>query len=259
VKAFQGGSWATVPVGGELFSAGEASDITMAFDSTGTPYVAYSDYSLVPTSAAVVMKYTGSTWVAVGTAGFSTGGASGTSIAISPTDQIYVAYSDGSTTPINKACVKWFNPTSLAWEDVGAPGFSMGSAAFTTLAIDYRGIPYVCYNDAFYAGKATVMMFVDNAWKTAGPPGFSDGPASFTSLAVSPGGEVYIAYQDAATTPTEKVTVKKLEGKGWANVGDPGLSATAAEYVTMAVDSKGVPYVGFRNKDTMRANVMVFR
>jgi hypothetical protein len=259
VKALEGGAWVTVPVGGECFSTGEASDITMAFDSTGTPYVAYSDFNIVPIGGAVVMKYTGSAWIAVGTAGFSTGYASYTSIAVSPEDQLYIAYSDGSTSPINKACVKRFNSTSLIWEDVGTPGFSMGSAASTTLAFSPRGIPYVAYNDAYYDGKATVMRYVNDTWTDVGAPGFSDGLASVMSLAISPGGEVYIAYQDAATTPVNRVTVRKFDGKGWVNVGNPGFSPTAAQYIAMDLDSKGIPYVGYRNSDNMKANVMVFR
>src|SRR5687767_548361 len=59
--------WAAVGSAG--FSAGEADVTSIAIDGSGTPYVVYSDY--LNAGKATVMKYNGTSWVTVGSAGFS--------------------------------------------------------------------------------------------------------------------------------------------------------------------------------------------
>ena len=54
-----------------------------------------------------------------------------------------------------------------AWETVGNPRFSSGKAAFTSLAFDNEGTPYVAYSDSYNSAKATVMKYNSgtNIWE----------------------------------------------------------------------------------------------
>jgi hypothetical protein len=49
--------------------------------------------------------------------------------------------------------------TGGSWQTVGTAGFSPGGAAFTSLAIDSMGTPYVAYEDDTVGYRATVMRF----------------------------------------------------------------------------------------------------
>lgn len=64
-------------VGSHGFSPSQAFDTSMALDSSGNPYVAYQDNG----ERATVMHWNGSSWNTVGSAGFSAGNVTYTSIA----------------------------------------------------------------------------------------------------------------------------------------------------------------------------------
>jgi|GEM_PF-4908050 len=95
------------------------------------------------------------TWQQVGTAGFSAGATTYTSLAFDSSGTPYVAYQDGSV--FGKASVMKFSAGS--WQQVGTAGFSAGLAFYTSLAFDSSGTPYVAYQDVANGGKASVMKF----------------------------------------------------------------------------------------------------
>ena len=147
----QGQAWNYV--GSQEFSAGWAPDAVIAVDASGTPYVAYQDQANA--NKATVMKYNGSNWVVVGSAGFSAGQAGWIALSIDPTGVPYVAYVDYSiSTSMPPATVMKY--TGGSWATVGTAGFSGGAAAFTAMAIDASGTPYVAYTDSSHSNAATV-------------------------------------------------------------------------------------------------------
>ena len=180
-------------VGSAGFSAGQADYTSLAFAPDGTPYVAYRDWlDLGTNQKATVKKFNGTTWVTVGTAGFSAGQADYTSLAFAPDGTPYLAYTDDGNS--GKATVMKFNGT--AWDTVGAAGFSAGGVGYTSLAFAPDGTPYLAYQDYGNSGKATVKKFNGTAWDTVGTASFSAGEAAYTSLAFAPDGTPYLAYQD---------------------------------------------------------------
>jgi len=240
------------------FSAGMANSTSLAFAPDGTPYVVYGDdgYS----GKATVMKYSiVGGWGEEGGAGFSAGQASSTSLAFAPDGTPYVAYG-GDDYNTSKATVMKYDGSS--WSVVGDPenpGFSVGTAAYTSLAIAPDGTPYVAYSDYYNGYKTTVMKFNGTAWINVGNPGFSAGDAYSTSLAFAPNGTPYVAYQDGGNS--YKATVMMLTGGGaWIDVGAPGFSAGVVENTSLSfAPLDGTPHVAYSDYgNTGKATVMKY-
>ena len=245
--------WQTV--GNAGFSAGDALNTSLAFSSSGEPYVAYSDGA--NSQKATVMKFNGTNWVNVGTAGFSAGSTLNSllTIAFSPSGEPYVAYSDGANS--QKATVMKFNGTN--WVNVGTAGFSAGSITYGLIAFAFSnsGEPYVAYRDGANSDKATAMKFNGTNWVNVGTAGFSAGVVGGVSLAFSPSGEPYVAYQDATTF--EKLTAMKFDGTSWVNVGTTGFTPGQSVYPSLAFSPSGEPYVAFSYVgNSLKASVMKF-
>lgn len=90
--AFADSSWQMV--GNDCFSAGNYFPISMALDSSDTPYIAFTDET--QGFNCTVMKLDGGSWVPVGNTGFTTSPALYPSLVIDGTGTPYVAYQDPS-------------------------------------------------------------------------------------------------------------------------------------------------------------------
>jgi Bacterial Ig-like domain (group 3)/Divergent InlB B-repeat domain len=154
--------WA--PVGSDGFSAAVATYTSLSFAPDATPYVAYVDGAVSPTTTgaggkATLMKFDGSSWGSVGSVGFSAAVTNYTSLAIAPDGTPYVAYKDGAVFPTTgagtKATVMKFDGTR--WSNAGSAGFSAGSISFTSLSVAPDGAPYVAYVDGGKSSKSTLM------------------------------------------------------------------------------------------------------
>jgi hypothetical protein len=104
-------------VGTPFFSAGEADFITLAFSSSGQPYVAFKDYGNL--LKATVTKFDGTNWVYVGNAGFSSGVTTYTNLVFSPSGQPYVAFADGGNS--GKATVMKYDSVSSGISELFHP------------------------------------------------------------------------------------------------------------------------------------------
>ena len=184
------------------FSAGTGWYTSLAFDSSGQPFVAFQDAG--NSWKATVMKFDGANCVNVGTAGFSAGVVFYTNIAFSPSGEPHVAYKDGN---YGKATVMKFDGTN--WVNVGNAGFSAGEVDCTSLGFNpIDSLPYVSFLDYTPDGKADCMKFDGANWVNVGNVGFSPG-VWYTSLALSPSGHPYVAYTDYADS--NKATVMKYD------------------------------------------------
>jgi len=243
-------SWHTV--GSADFSAGTVGYPSMAIDGSGTPYVVYQDAG--NSYKATVMKYNGSSWVNVGSAGFSAADfVYYTSIAIDVSGTPYVVYQDPGNS--SKATVMKYDGSS--WVNVGSAGFSAGVVYYTSIAIDGSGTPYVAYEDAGNSNKTTVMKYNGSSWVAVGSPGFSADMAEFTTIAIDGSGTPYVAYLDHSSS--YKATVMKYNGSSWVAVGAPGFSAGEAQYTSLAINASGTPYVAYKDYgNSQKASVMKY-
>ena len=249
VMKYNGSNWANV--GSTNFSLGQATYVSLAIDPSGTPYVGYEDAYYLYSNKASVMMYNGSSWVVVGSYGFSPGTVSYTSMAVDPAGTPYIVFSDGNSS--NKATVMKY--AAGAWTVVGSAGFSAGATTYNNIAIDGSGTPYVVYNDGNSSNKATVMKYSAGTWTVVGTAGFSAGTANYTSIALDPGGNPYVAYSDGANG--SKVTVMEFNGSSWVNFGSAGFSSGSANYTSIAIDGYGLPVVGFEDvSNSNRPTVM---
>lgn len=273
-------------VGPQQFSNGWARHTNIAFAPDNTPYVAYTDMSLL--EKVVVKRYIGDVWETVGTAGFSAGSALDLSLAFSPEGTPYVAYRD--MTQSQKATVMSFQGGN--WQVVGQAGLSEGQAMLTCVAIAPNGTPYLSYRDAAHEYKVTTQKFENGAWSLVGGAGhtpyyasslsmafdhdgvvhvalagtggsrverFVNGAwqllgeessfynASTASLAIASDNTVYMAYLDGSNDFGG--SMKRYVNGAWEQVGPVAFTNEDAsmDYYTMALDGNDVPYVAYKD------------
>ncbi len=250
VMKYNGSSWVTVGSAG--FSAAEAGgtiprSMSIAIDGSGTPYVAYEDAAY--SHKVTVMKFDGSSWITVGSAGLSVGWASWISLAIDGGGTPYVVFDDDGIG--GKASVLKYNGSS--WVTVGGAGCSAGSVDYTSIAIDGSGNPYIAYMDYFY-NKSTVMKYNGSSWVNVGSTCGLDS-AAINSIAIDNSGVPYVA----GSGMDSKIRVAKYDGSCWVNIGNPVSSADKTWYISLAVNSTGIPYVTYQDSDhSFKATVMKF-
>jgi len=191
-------------------------------------------------------------WVDVGNAGFSTGGALYTSLALTSDGTPYVAYQDESNS--YKATVMKYDGS--AWVTVGNAGFSAGQANYLCFALESNGTPYVAYADGANSNKATVKKYNGTTWESVGNAAVSAGAASYLSCAIA-NGTPYVAYQDGSNS--NKATVMKYDGSAWVTVGNPDFSAGQAWYTSLALAADGTAYVAYEDyANSYKATVMKY-
>ncbi len=197
VMKFNGSAWVTVGPAG--FTAGPitptiGSYIDIGFDSGDTPYVVFRDEA--NSNKATVMKFNGSSWETVGSAGFSSDQVEHTTVAIDGNDTVYVAYDGWSTYSYTyQSTVMRYNGTD--WVTVGQPRFSSIDARWTSLAMDSHDIPHVVFAEK-YPGGTTVMKYDDGDWGVVGEAGFSAGSAQYPSIAFDDRDIPYVGFWDLA-------------------------------------------------------------
>ena len=179
-------------------------------------------------------------WNVVGSAGFSAGPVSYTSLAFAPDRTPYVAYRDEGNG--GRATVMRYHG---GWQVVGSPAFSAGQADCTSLAIAPDGTLHVAYTDWANGWKATVMKFNGSDWVAVGSVGFSVDPAYSTSLAFAPDGAPYVAYSNGAKG--SKASVMKFNGTSWEQVGGIVFSTGTAYSISLAFAPDGTPWVAYQD------------
>lgn len=138
----------------------------LAFAPDGTPYLVYPDAANA--GKATVMKFNGSSWDMVGSAGFTPVGGWDFSLAFAPDGAPYLAYTGSGP---QSGVMKY---TGGSWITVGDAGIM--KARYTSLAFAPDGTPTVAFGDLQFSNKITVMRF-------ASPPV----PPVLTSISPSSG------------------------------------------------------------------------
>lgn len=230
--------WKNVGVKG--FSLARCDYLTFALNSTGRPFVAYSDAG--KGLKATVMTFDGTNWVNVGNAGFTVGEAEMPFLAISPTDQLYLALVDRG---INlKMTVMKFDGNS--WTYVGNPGFGADFPEDLNMAFNpIDSLPYIAFDGCNNGCPPVVMKFNGTSWVDVGNAATFTDNVRFPSLAFSPAGQPYLAYSDYKWY--SRLSVIKYDGANWVLVGtDHFTYPNGGWYVKMAFNpADSLPNVAF--------------
>ncbi len=188
VMKYDGKAWVVVGPAGFSDQAYPTSYESLAFDSYGKPYVAFSDgkYS----GKTTVMEYSNGAWSAVGGIRGFGGKAQYQSLIITPGNNIIVAYEDLDNSSETKVKM-YFSDT---WQDFGVGDISSDKAEYQSLAF-VNGQPAVAFKDyAHCNGGATVMTAQQgHNWSAIGSYCLSGRMAQFESLS-SHAGQPYLAW-----------------------------------------------------------------
>ncbi|MBF0393082.1 MAG: DUF4347 domain-containing protein, partial [Alphaproteobacteria bacterium] len=150
----------------------------------------------------------------------------------------------------------------LGWTAVGsASGISSGQASYQSLVVASDGTPYLAFQDSNAYG-VTVMKYSSGAWANVGNAGFAGGTAEHISLAVASDGTPYVAFMDKdfMSATINRATVMKYSGGAWTVVGNAGLSAGTASFLSLAIAADGTPYLAYQDgsQDSYNATVMKY-
>ena len=243
VMKYDGTGW--VVVGSPGFSDDEADFISLTFwDIEGLidiPIVAYKDIGNGGGLTVKTFIEGPDFWFTLGDEDFTGDEVWFTSLAFSPSGDIYVAFIDDEFGEVSVASFDWEDEE---WFPVGGPNIS-GESWFTSLAISPDGDPYVafCDDEENGDGKVTVMGLVGDFWGTIGTDGFSAGAAAFPSLRFSSNGDPYVAYLDVANG--FRATVMGFDGSNWVTKGSAGFSKGEAYVTSLAISSTDDFYVAY--------------
>lgn len=257
--------------------------------SNGTPYVAYTAYDGGDTCSPAttcedgrvsVRKFVGSSWVAAGSLGISSGVAHDLDLAVSNDGTPYVVYTDEDQG--NKATLMKLN--GATWQPVGNAGFTSGEAYSPRIAIDGT-TPYVAFIDGDFNSRASVMKYNGSSWSLVGIPGFTNhsvdynGPYDANTLDIAINNHlpyiVYYTYGFSGGAPADaslpyglsdgvddgdgSITVRVYDGSGWRTLGNANFSVAAVTNVSITFGDNMVPYVTFSDDSRSdKATVMRF-
>ncbi len=278
VKKFTAEGWQLVGSAG--FSTSVASQINLAMNHLGVPYVVFKDPN---GGSSTAMKYNGSTWETLGSStgiewpkiSFGTNnilylvfiatndenkahsmtfdGTSWTDLgAVSPSavgytsiavynNEPYIAYSDSSS-PNNafRGILKKYNGST--WQTIGGDYFTSNSTYHLNLKFNANGEPHVLFASASDNNKAVVARFKSGLWGFLNSNYFSSGAIQWSSLSFDSSNKTLAAFADGGLS--SKASVKSHNGTAWSNLGAAGFSIGAASQVSIAYDStNGITYL----------------
>jgi len=244
-----------------------ASDISMAFDASGVPYIAFADYSNENKSASV-MSYTSSGWGYVG--GDSGHGITDTEIGHndivlkSDNNPMLLAVNDGKDGQIPRRNLNISDFNGSTWEtSITIPGRPSETNTY---------YPKACrVGDSIYLGVLNVSLstisvykYTDGSWTTISE-GYMDEEATGIyyrdfDMDVDANGNIYVAIADNVLGEEiirPRVIKYNEEDASWDDIGSPiDVDATSGREFSLAISPTGVPYMLYRNENMYPAMVI---
>lgn len=246
VVRYQDGAWAQV--GDASFSDGEADDVSIAVASNGTPYVAYTDWTL--TSPMVCKMYNGAGW-ATADAPATTGTSTQTlGMAADKSGNVYWAVDDTGTGGRGASLFKTGAGDS-AWTFVAAYGSPSGDTGSFQLKLDGNGVPYFAVEDDTNR-TLSVAKLNGSSFTALSTTGLPTDEEHWPTLAFDSSNSPYLSYQDWDSS-TKQINVLKYTGTAWTQAGNADFSAHEAWAPTIAC-LNNTPYVVYADQPASGTN-----
>lgn len=193
----------------------------------------------------------------VGDAGFSSPGAFTVALAVDAEGTAYAAFTD--TSDSGRVAVMRFSPSSRRWEKTGGGGLSSGAVYMLDLAMGPEGIPYLAFKDDGDSMRVSVLRWEPGSlrWVRVGRKGTTPVDIGEFAFAMGPTGEPYLGFKDPQYGDRPTVLRYDKAGDAWNTVGDSGFTDAECNFMTLAVDGAGTPYLGYYDElRTGQASVM---
>ncbi len=264
VKTWNGNSWDIVGAAG--FTEEEVTDITIGFNSSGVPYVAYAiEYYKDGDWYQKVMskKWNGTSWETLGNTEFFTDGYHRLCMSIDKSETPYISYSYSIYINDFKVNIRKFNGST--WALIGETGISERYCYNSpSLALDSSGNPFIFYleiePDNVKKMKVIIKKFNGSTWETIGDTkSFSISTRGSLGLDIDSSGNPFIAFSDFDNN--NKITVKRWNGNTWETISEEGLSNDPISGSTfLSINSSGMPYIAYAEKENndYKVNVKKF-
>ena len=195
VMKLSGSTW--VDVGAVGFSTGDQGTdySSLLFGSDNIPYLTYDDeYSTGIARRSTMMKFNGSSWVSIGTQGFTGVTISNTFLALDSNNLPYVSYYGGTGGNV----IKW---NGSAWVAVGS---TLTGGSYLEVHLNSSNVPYVAYiNTVSSPWKLNVKKFNGSSWVDVGAIITSNQYGS--SLALDSTGVPYVLITDGLNSSKASV------------------------------------------------------
>lgn len=260
--AFKEGGWSEL---------GQASDgrignyMDITFNSKGTPYISYADYTTDVTNKITVKKQSGSSWTLVGDKGFTTDKFSHQSLSFVNDNKLILAGTfDGRSGPLlrRELSVNFFENNTWT-TNTTIPGRESSQVGYLIKTVKKGDAVYLGSYNAITPNSVSVYKYSNNTWETL-VDSWADPAATFISLrafdiAVDNDDNVFVAMSEDSTGE-EKLRVVKYNSssKEVESVGNPLVAATGSSArFTLSVSPFGVPYVLYRNESSFPAVVNI--
>ena len=224
----------------------------LAFDSQGTPYVAYERW---PDGMISVRKFNGTNWVYVGNSNFVVTYWPLSSLVIGPNNQPYIGFVNWNAGEAASVMTLQNNQ----WVYYGNKYISGTNTDYVDISFSPSGILYICYiNCGFNQYSVSVKKFTGSNWILVGDSAFSP-PSAWADnckLAFSASGEPTIAYLDYNQS---LCSIMKFDGNAWGYVGNQYITSDLCNNISLAYSATGDPYVAFENYSVgAKASVMKY-
>ncbi len=232
-KVFYESAGSFIQLGAPFSGGNKVSDLSIAFNSLGEEYVAYTD--ITNGNRSTVKKWDGTSWISVGTGTVSIGAGYYNSLIIDKTDSPVLAFQDLNAG--NKISVMKFNGTS--WNLSTSVGSSPSNAK---LKLGQNGDYYLGYTED--TNNAIVQKYDGLTWNPLGLPvaNLSPNPNTF-DLELDPNDLPYFIALN--NTSFYAVAFKYTGVPTWSNVIGGNISSITSVNVNVSVDFRGNPYFSY--------------
>lgn len=193
----------------------------------------------------------------VGEARFSPPGAFSVGLAVNSEGTAYAAFTDAGDSA--RVAVMRYSPSSRRWDKIGGGGLSLGGVYMLDLEMDPAGIPYLAFKDDGDSMRVTVLRWEPDSlrWVRVGNKHTTPVDIGQFAFAVGPSGELYLVFKDLPHGDRSTALRYDKAGNAWNVVGDSGFSDAEGNFLSLAVDRAGTPYLGYYDElRSGRASVM---